>query len=134
MLPPLARCFFKKRDDLNVGWSCLHLNFSSLMASMRRRCIRFGPSHLAPEVSIGFRCRYSASQRKLQSQMKGFRPRCLRNKKQKQISKWVGIAKKINFQMSVWQGSRESHSRQCTLHNQNCRGNSGLGEEKQLTV
>lgn len=35
----------------------LHLNFSSLNASMRRRCIRFGASHLAPLVSIGFLCK-----------------------------------------------------------------------------
>ena len=35
----------------------LHLNFSSFKASIRRRCIRFGASHLAPLVSIGFWCR-----------------------------------------------------------------------------
>jgi hypothetical protein len=48
------------------------------MLSMRRLPALFGDSHLAPDVSIGFLCRYSLSQRRLQSQMKGFLARCLR--------------------------------------------------------
>jgi hypothetical protein len=58
-----------------IKWRCLplHLNFSSFSASILRLCIRFGVSHRAPEVSIGFRWRYSASHFKLQSQMKGLR-------------------------------------------------------------
>lgn len=35
----------------------LHLNFSSLSASMRLRCMRFGASQRAPLVSIGFLCK-----------------------------------------------------------------------------
>lgn len=56
----------------------LHLNLSSRNASMRRRCILLGASHRAPLVSIGFLCKYSASHRKLQSQINGFRAKCLR--------------------------------------------------------
>ena len=63
----------------------LHLNFSSLKASILRFCIRFGVSHLACEVSIGLRCKYSASQRKLQSQIKGFRPKCLKKTEKKNM-------------------------------------------------
>jgi hypothetical protein len=37
--------------------SSVHLNFSSLIDSMRRRCIRFGDSHRAPLVSMGFLCK-----------------------------------------------------------------------------
>lgn len=44
-LSPVLRC------------ECLHLNFSSFKASIRRRCIRFGASHRAPLVSMGFWCR-----------------------------------------------------------------------------
>lgn len=55
----------------------LHLNFSSFSASILLRCILLGVSHFAPDVSIGFLCRYSANHFRLQSQMKGFLARCL---------------------------------------------------------
>lgn len=45
---------------------------------MRRLCILLGASQRAPLVSIGFLCKYSASHRKLQSQINGFRAKCLR--------------------------------------------------------
>lgn len=63
-----------------IKWRCLplHLNFSSFKDSILLRCIRFGVSHRAPDVSMGFRCRYSANHRKLQSHIKGFLAKCLR--------------------------------------------------------
>ena len=71
MLDPHLTCMY---NGLRLP---LHLNFSSLSASMRRRCILFGVSHLAPDVSIGLRWRYSANHRRLQSQMNGLRAKCL---------------------------------------------------------
>lgn len=60
----------------------LHFDFSSLSVSILRLCIRFGASHLAPEVSIGFLLRYSPSQRKLQSHINGFLPKWLNKNSQ----------------------------------------------------
>lgn len=64
-----------------IKWRCLplHLNFSSLSASILLLCILFGDSHFGPDVSIGFLWRYSASHFKLQSQINGFLPKCLTN-------------------------------------------------------
>ena len=77
----------------------LHLNFSSLRASIRRRCMRFGVSHLAPDVSIGLRCRYSASQRRLQSQMNGFRARCLEHGDHSEYWEQLNLLKPTGYVM-----------------------------------
>jgi len=55
--------------------SSRHLNLSLLKPSILRFCNFFGDSHRAAEVSIGFLCKYSDNQRKLQSQLNGFLPK-----------------------------------------------------------
>lgn len=53
---------------------------------MRRLIVRFGDSQRAPDVSIGFLCRYSLSQRRLQSQMKGFLAKCLQQQQRRRTA------------------------------------------------
>lgn len=55
----------------------LHFSLSSLNEASRFLCILFGSSHLAPEVSIGLWCKYSASHLSRQSHTNGFLAKCL---------------------------------------------------------
>lgn len=81
-----GRCFvfYTRKLIANANWTFLHLNFSSRRDSIFLLCIRFGLSHLAPDVSIGFLCKYSANHRKLQSQMNGLRAKCLKTSKRQE--------------------------------------------------
>lgn len=85
MVPSQTHCFGHLLSTMH--WSAcrvrnssapLHLNFSGCNWANRFRLFRLGSSHRASDVSsVGRLRKYSASQRKLQSQINGFRPRCL---------------------------------------------------------
>ena len=71
----------------------LQRNLSGLICEIRFRLLRFGSSQRTSEVSSdGLSCRYTASQRRLQSQIKGLRPRCLTTKIK--LKKQTNLAKK----------------------------------------
>lgn len=84
----------------------LHLNLSWLKPSILRFCNFFGDSHRAADVSIGFLCKYSDNQRKLQSQLNGFLPKCLKQINNKQSN----LIQFLFFTLFIWRDNNSCTS------------------------